>query len=692
MQSKRREAKKSSISKAASQLRLSSRKAAAATMLSSTSAADAEGHVGRGERIREVGDHINTRLQEIHQEEAVDEEVGLGASEARANALRAEARLQAGTGHREAAQGLRRLLAQQQEQTTTSSSSTVSSLDSLHHLPTLFIGHNNNSITAIAAMGDSLVVLGDKSGKVYVVNTVTSVKELLSPVLSAAVCSLAVSDTTEAFLLQQTGRGLFEKSTDDGTECQSYIAAGTATGPISVWKTLSRQHLGLLCLHRKAVTSLVFRQYTSTLLSVSDDQTLRVWDVTKMVSMDQLFGHEGPVNSVAALRRNTCVTVGDDATMRFWRLDLATQQAYAASPDSNDGGLRLSLDAVAMVSETVVFAGSRQGDLYVFDINRRKPVCHQPRAHGEGCVGDGTGLERVALAMGRTSPVVHPNPITAVAAVMYGDVCVSASTDGYVRLWELVGAAAMSAAASAKPSTPRGGGSNAAAGAPRLLPLSALPVRGIIAALLFSPTGDRLLIAAAKEPRRGRWMVQRDALNRVYVVGMNPTALLTEDERKKGFASSTAVPRHIEHLPAQLYDFVSKLPNSDEEPSEEEEEEELNASFDAEADRDEEEAQEEQLQQEQPVVVKSTKKAAARKASTSSRLELDEDGVMRFAAPSSSSLGGEEEEEEEAGEHGTSAKKKQKKAQGSSSHEAAAHKKTKKAAAPAKKLLKKKKK
>lgn len=57
-----------------------------------------------------------------------------------------------------------------------------------------------------------------------------------------------------------------------------------------------------------------------------------------------------------------------------------------------------------MLTDTIVIVGGVDGTLLVFDINRRKPVITVPAAHGYGCVGDGTGLERVSnLASSQSS-------------------------------------------------------------------------------------------------------------------------------------------------------------------------------------------------------------------------------------------------------------------------------------------------
>lgn len=699
MLSKNKEAKKAAISKLAAKQRVSpvqkkkkgstdDKSGKATHLLHARDVAIPEGthaHSAGEELMKQLGDNINTRLQEISAQELADLDEDVDVFDEKKRELMEAARLAAGTRQRAAAAPMRAFLheqesltsvAQQKEGTGTTAIGTTrrASLQGLHAVR---IGHNSNSITAVAALGLDVVVLGDKSGKVYLAslspyhqgeNRSPAVetahrshppqsssaaaavakhayppqhrKVLLFPVMATGVLSLAVSDTRDTFA-SMSARQLFEKTTVD-TSCTSYIAAGCMDGSISIWETASREHKGLLWLHRQPVTSLHFRPATSTLLSVSTDHTLRVWSVPQMMAMDQLFGHEGSVFGCDSLRRNVCATVGDDGTMRYWKLDVATQQAYAyvkppnssihVNSDGNADSLRSatpqsssrsSLEAVAMLNESIIIAGSQDGSLVVFDINRRRPLMVQTAAHGYDFVGDGTGLEKVAVVMqqlqaegeeGEEEEEAHasarsaqrylgshsggvpplPNPITALAAVPYADVFASASYDGVVRLWEVLGVGSGATPAGRRrgeeESEQQGEGkgkrpsSNAANSnhGPELRLLAEIPVPGLVNSLRFSWSGEALFVGIAKEPKGGRWVVQQSAMNSVYVIPLNAAGL-----------STLKAAGQIDHIPAQLFglkDLVDDEEKSsdeekeegiEEEEEEEEDEEELaqNASF-----------------------------------------------------------------------------------------------------------------
>ncbi|CCW60486.1 unnamed protein product, partial [Phytomonas sp. EM1] len=180
-----------------------------------------------------------------------------------------------------------------------------------------------------------------------------------------------------------------------------------------------------------------------------------------------------------------------------------------------------------MLNDRLVLVGATDGSLVVFDVNRRRPIGGVGAAHGYDSLADGTGLERTARDPPSGSRRL-PNPITALAAVPYADVAASASYDGVVRVWRISSAEDL------------GGGV-------RMSPLSELPVRALVTSLQFSNDGDVLSVGCSKESRRGRWVVQKSALNSVCVIPLTATG--------EAVVKRPGMPHAIEHVPARLFHF-----------------------------------------------------------------------------------------------------------------------------------------
>eukprot|EP00758_Cryptobia_borreli_P004319 Tbor_TRINITY_DN4307_c0_g1::TRINITY_DN4307_c0_g1_i1::g.7737::m.7737/K14793/RRP9; ribosomal RNA-processing protein 9 len=455
-----------------------------------------------------------------------------------------------------------------------------------------FVGHNRNSVTACCVI-DNLIFYGDKSGTVFRAvavnggnNTLHFDRVPINPPheKGCSVVSIAISDTRST---NHSNLSLYNKGTERSTmdtTVGSYLASGGEDGSINIWKTFpgmvagSRdstkgtgashgdsssssllfsastsssplpEYVGVLRLHRKAVTGLAFRLNTSYLLSCSEDTTLRLWSVPEMHCVDRYFGHRGAVGCLSTLRKERCVTGGSDATMRYWKLEAATQVEYELLDDggreilleatkkalgpSAAGSVSLShcaVESVVMLDDVIIACGTSSGHLVLYDVNVKSPIQVIVYPHGRGFLGDGTGLEKFTQnstqtgtsSGGESSSAAVPNAITAMAAVPYSDVLATASISGQIILWHYVNT--RSRGNTSGNMVGAVGKNNMGAGEEKLLPIrldkiTAIDIKGCVNSMSFSHDGSVLVASVGKEQRRGRWITQRDALNGVSVV------------------------------------------------------------------------------------------------------------------------------------------------------------------------------
>jgi ribosomal RNA-processing protein 9 len=421
--------------------------------------------------VRELGDHIDTRFKGGVSVDDLDADV-------HGTELINEAKIRSGDRARAVAADLKAFV-------------------SSHEAQRKVIGHNRNAVTCVA-LYKSFVVYGDKAGCVVVADFLGAAfgKWPLAPAVPGGVFSVAVSDTPMSL-----GHNMGLERTTVDVSVASYIAAGGGDGSIQIWNTLTRAHLGSLHMHRAPVTGLVFRMNSAMLLSSSADSTLRVWSVPEMHAVDKFFGHLGKVNAVSALRKERAATAGDDGSTRYWKLEAATQMEFQRCETPTE--------AVAMLNDQTVACAALDGSLRLFDINKRSAIAAVEVAHGAGVIGDGTGLEaeavRVAAQQGRALTSGAPNGICALAATPFGDVVATGSCCGSVRLWRAEGY--------------RSDGKSQ----PVLEPVGELPCAGFVNGLAFSADFDFIAVAAAKEPRLGRWRTIGSALNAVIVFAISPS-------------------------------------------------------------------------------------------------------------------------------------------------------------------------
>lgn len=251
---------------------------------------------------------------------------------------------------------------------------------------------------------------------------------------------------------------------------KAFLVSGGADHSILVWRRGTYACVKALTGHRGPVTCLGFRRKSLQLFSGSGDRTVKVWDLDTMSYVETLYGHQDTVTAIASLDREHCVSTGArDRSLRLWKIVNETQLLFEA------GAVSESLDCVAMLSETGFLTGAQDGTIAMWDSLRKKPTLQIREAHGRG------------------------NWITALAALPYGDVAASGSTDGGIRVWRVQ-------------ERDR-----------KMSLLWAIPgIAGFVNALAFDAAGRSLLAAVAQEHRFGRWSRIRQARNGVRVIALLP--------------------------------------------------------------------------------------------------------------------------------------------------------------------------
>ncbi|XP_037092706.1 LOW QUALITY PROTEIN: U3 small nucleolar RNA-interacting protein 2-like, partial [Pollicipes pollicipes] len=248
-----------------------------------------------------------------------------------------------------------------------------------------------------------------------------------------------------------------------------YLVSGDMSHLIQLWEPATLSRLHVFRGHRGAVTGLAFQRGTHQLFSASADRMVKVWSVHDRSYIESLFGHQDGVTAVDALSRERAVTAGGrDNTVRVWKLAEESQLVFT--------GHRDSIDCIKLINEEHFVTGGQDGMVCLWSVAKKKPLCSVPRAHG---------LDPDSR---------QPRWVSAVGALVNSDLVASGSWDGQVRLWRC------------------------AAGFGSLAPLMALPAAGFVNALVFSASGDRLLVGCGQEHRLGRWWRLRDAANQVLLL------------------------------------------------------------------------------------------------------------------------------------------------------------------------------
>ncbi|KAI5948753.1 RRP9 [Candida theae] len=234
-----------------------------------------------------------------------------------------------------------------------------------------------------------------------------------------------------------------------------YIVTGGSDSRLIIWSSENLACLKVLPT-RSAVNSIVFRRNTDQLFAACADLRVRTYSINQFTQLETLYGHQDTISDIAALARETCVSVGSrDKTAMFWKIAEESRLTFRGGdslekrkkkkgsdeetesnePFHNEG----SIDVVSMIDESHFVTGSDNGNIALWSLAKKKAQNTKRLAHGlqpQFQPKQASAETEIDLAS-RQIPVPQPYWITAVHAPAYSDVFFSGSFGGSVKIWKL---------------------------------------------------------------------------------------------------------------------------------------------------------------------------------------------------------------------------------------------------------------
>ncbi|KAJ9166246.1 hypothetical protein P3X46_021024 [Hevea brasiliensis] len=204
----------------------------------------------------------------------------------------------------------------------------------------------------------------------------------------------------------------------------AYIVGGGLSGHIYLWEVATGRLLKKWRAHYREVTCLVFTKDDSFLVSGAEDGSVRVWSLLMIFDDYQteqsshlyehsFLGTTSPVTDIVTGYgggRAIIIAASEDRTCKVWSLSKGILLRNVVFPSV--------IDAIALEpGEHVFYAGSRDGNIYIAALN-----------------ADSSSSKSHWLHI--VSSLYNSKPVTCLAYSANGNLLLSGSVDGVIRIWD----------------------------------------------------------------------------------------------------------------------------------------------------------------------------------------------------------------------------------------------------------------
>lgn len=207
----------------------------------------------------------------------------------------------------------------------------------------------------------------------------------------------------------------------------------------------------------QALRSVAFSPDGTTILTGGDFTSLHSWDAKTGAAVDAFAGHSAPVRSIGFLDDRHCLSISDDQTLRLWDMRPEWTLERTIGSVDNPGLIAhrvTSVDFSADSTQLLVAGGipSRRGELQIFRTSDGERTLYLPQAHDDVvyCARFSPDARRIASGGAdkylRTFDVAsaqmlrrfegHTSYVLGVAWKRDGRVIASSGADNTIKVWD----------------------------------------------------------------------------------------------------------------------------------------------------------------------------------------------------------------------------------------------------------------
>ena len=221
-----------------------------------------------------------------------------------------------------------------------------------------------------------------------------------------------------------------------------WVVVGKNTGELKLWDLQKRCCFWVVEADPSGVTSVCIAKDNSVVLSGGNDGLVRLWDMTSGRHIADMFGHNGAVSEIYGDNSSRwAISVSRDKTLRVWDVsESCCSHVLAHDVEVHvGGGFNSTGDRFALCSSSEIHLWDTATWKRIGLIKTGDVVCMSWLPNSATVLTGGIGFHFWDSERGACNRIlhVHRNVVTCVRVTGSGESCLSSSSGGSIRYWDL---------------------------------------------------------------------------------------------------------------------------------------------------------------------------------------------------------------------------------------------------------------
>ena len=135
---------------------------------------------------------------------------------------------------------------------------------------------------------------------------------------------------------------------------------------VRIWDIHNQKQIQTFLGHRDSITGVCFDKENDQFYTVSNDRSLKVWNLREMAYMDTHYGHHSDISAIDSYSKDRVISCSKDDQVIFWKINEDSELLYQNRIHT--------VDTLNALTSQFFITGSSNNAIDLWIMNKKKPI------------------------------------------------------------------------------------------------------------------------------------------------------------------------------------------------------------------------------------------------------------------------------------------------------------------------------